>query len=170
MKIATFNVNGINARLPRLLEWLEEARPDALCLQELKADGDKFPESAIRDAGYGVVWHGQKGFNGVAILARRRRSRGDAIAGSPAIQDDVHSRYIEARVNGVIIASLYCQTAIPSRARNSITSSPGWSASPPMPPSCSPPNCPWCWPATIMSSPPPPTTTPSPSAPWRTTR
>ncbi|MBU3077126.1 exodeoxyribonuclease III [Sphingomonas quercus] len=112
MKIATFNVNGINARLPRLLEWLEEAQPDALCLQELKADGDKFPEAAIRDAGYGLVWHGQKGFNGVAILARgedpEETHRG--LAGDP---EDVQSRYIEARVNGVVIASLYLPNGNP---------------------------------------------------------
>ncbi|HLZ77989.1 MAG TPA: endonuclease/exonuclease/phosphatase family protein, partial [Sphingomonas sp.] len=63
MRIATFNVNGINARLPRLLEWLDEAKPDIACLQELKAEGDKMPVQAIEDAGYGVVWHGQKGFN-----------------------------------------------------------------------------------------------------------
>jgi exodeoxyribonuclease III len=70
MKIATFNVNGVNGRLPRLLEWLEEAQPDVACLQELKAPQDKFPEQAIRDAGYGAIWQGQSRWNGVAILAR----------------------------------------------------------------------------------------------------
>src|SRR3954464_1801785 len=70
MKIATFNVNGINGRLPVLLRWLAEARPDAVCLQELKAPQEKFPEAAIRKAGYGAIWHGQKSWNGVAILAR----------------------------------------------------------------------------------------------------
>ena len=70
MKIATYNVNGINGRLPVLLRWLEEAQPDVVCLQELKASDDKFPIAAIKNAGYGAVWHGQKSWNGVAILAR----------------------------------------------------------------------------------------------------
>ena len=70
MKIATFNVNGIGARLPALLRWLAESKPDVACLQELKAPQEKFPEAAIREAGYGVIWHGQKSWNGVAILAR----------------------------------------------------------------------------------------------------
>ena len=72
MKIATFNVNGIGARLPVLLRWLAEFKPDVACLQELKAPQEKFPEAAIREAGYGVIWHGQKSWNGVAILARAR--------------------------------------------------------------------------------------------------
>ena len=112
MKIATFNVNGINARLPRLLEWLEEEKPDAVCLQELKADDPKFPEKAIRDAGYGVVWHGQKGFNGVAILARDA----DPVLirqGLPGDPDDTHSRYIEAQVGDVVIASIYLPNGNP---------------------------------------------------------
>ena len=70
MKIATFNVNGITSRLPRLLEWLEESSPDIACLQELKTSDATFPELAIKSAGYGAIWHGQKGFNGVAILAK----------------------------------------------------------------------------------------------------
>jgi exodeoxyribonuclease-3 len=112
MKIATFNVNGINARLPRLLEWLEEEKPDAVCLQELKADDAKFPEKAIRDAGYGVVWHGQKGFNGVAILARDA----DPVLirqGLPGDTDDTHSRYVEAEVGDVVIASIYLPNGNP---------------------------------------------------------
>src|SRR5271167_2196699 len=72
MKIATFNVNGINGRLPVLLRWLAEAKPDVVCLQELKAPSEKFPEAAIREAGYRAVWQGQKSWNGVAILARGR--------------------------------------------------------------------------------------------------
>ncbi len=112
MRIATYNVNGINARLPRLLEWLDEARPDVACLQELKADGEKIPVQAIEDAGYGAIWHGQKGFNGVAILARdaqpveRRR-------GLPDDPDETHSRYIEAEVGGVVIASIYLPNGNP---------------------------------------------------------
>jgi exodeoxyribonuclease-3 len=112
MRIATFNVNGINARLPRLLEWLEEAKPDVACLQELKAEGDKFPQQAIEDAGYGVVWHGQKGFNGVAVLARGtqpvERQRG--LQGDP---EDVQSRYIEAEVGGIVVASIYLPNGNP---------------------------------------------------------
>ena len=70
MRIATFNVNGINGRLPILMRWLKETEPDVVCLQELKAPQEKFPETAIHDAGYGAIWHGQKSWNGVAILAR----------------------------------------------------------------------------------------------------
>ena len=82
MKIATFNVNGITSRLPRLLEWLEESSPDIACLQELKTSDATFPQLAIQGAGYGAIWHGQKGFNGVAILAKGvepiERRRGSA--------------------------------------------------------------------------------------------
>src|SRR5271154_7126367 len=93
LKIATFNVNGVNGRLPSLLRWLAESKPDVACLQELKATQEKFPEAAIREAGYGVVWRGQKSWNGVAILARGRdpvESR-RVLPGDP---DDIHSRYI----------------------------------------------------------------------------
>ncbi len=112
MKIATYNVNGIKARLPRLIEWLEETAPDVACLQELKSSDETFPEADIRAAGYGAVWHGQKGFNGVAILARgndpieRRR-------GLPGDPDDTHSRYIEAEVDGVVIGSIYLPNGNP---------------------------------------------------------
>ncbi|MGE0773527.1 MAG: exodeoxyribonuclease III [Sphingomonadaceae bacterium] len=112
MKIATYNVNGIKARLPRLLEWLTEARPDVVCLQELKSSDETFPESEIRAAGYGAVWHGQKGFNGVAILANGadpiERQRG--LPGDP---EDDHSRYLEAEVDGVVIASIYLPNGNP---------------------------------------------------------
>ena len=113
MKIATFNVNGIGARLAALLRWLGESKPDVVCLQELKAPQDKFPEAPVRDAGYGVVWHGQKSFNGVAILARgtdpieHRR----ALPGDP---DDLHSRYIEALVKDVLIGCLYLPNGNPA--------------------------------------------------------
>jgi exodeoxyribonuclease-3 len=112
MRIATFNVNGINARLPRLLEWLDEATPDVVCLQELKADDDKFPLKPIEDAGYGVVRHGQKGFNGVAVLARGQQPI-ERRRGLPGDPDDIHSRYIEAEVDGVVIASLYLPNGNP---------------------------------------------------------
>lgn len=112
MKIATYNVNGINGRLPRLLEWLEESRPDVACLQELKTSDATFPEAAIREAGYGAIWSGQKSFNGVAILAKgsapveTRRS----LPGDP---DDLHSRYIEAAVQGIVAASIYLPNGNP---------------------------------------------------------
>lgn len=113
MKIATFNVNGITARLPTLLRWLDESRPDIACLQELKAPQERFPEAAIRDAGYGFVWHGQKSWNGVAILARgvepveRRR----VLPGDP---EDLHSRYIEATVGEIIVGCLYLPNGNPA--------------------------------------------------------
>ena len=72
MKVATYNVNGVNGRLPVLLRWLKQYQPDIVCLQEIKAPQEKFPEQAIRDAGYGVIWHGQKSYNGVAVMARGR--------------------------------------------------------------------------------------------------
>jgi exodeoxyribonuclease-3 len=112
MKIATFNVNGINSRLPRLLEWLAESQPDVACLQELKTSDDTFPAQAIRDAGYGALWHGQKGFNGVAVLARGSEPK-ERRRGLPGDPDDTHSRYLEAEVNGVVIASLYLPNGNP---------------------------------------------------------
>ena len=112
MKLATFNVNGIRARLPRLLEWLEREKPDVVCLQELKCADESLPIADIEAAGYGAVWHGQKGFNGVAILAR-----GDTPklrrAGLPGDPDDTHSRYIEAEVGDVVVASLYLPNGNP---------------------------------------------------------
>src|SRR6202045_823734 len=99
MKIATFNVNGINGRLPILLRWLAEARPDIACLQELKAPQGRFPEAAIREAGYGAVWHGQKSWNGVAILARGTEPV-ETRRGLPREPDDKHSRSIEAWIGG----------------------------------------------------------------------
>jgi exodeoxyribonuclease-3 len=112
VKIATYNVNGIKARLPRLIEWLAETQPDVACLQELKSSDETFPEADIRAAGYGAVWHGQKGFNGVAILAKGSDpveiQRG--LSGEP---EDEHSRYIEADVEGVRIASIYLPNGNP---------------------------------------------------------
>jgi exodeoxyribonuclease III len=113
MKIATFNVNGISARLPALLRWLAETRPDVACLQELKAPQEKFPEAAIREAGYGPIWHGQKSWNGVAILARGQ----DPVEnrrGLPGEADDIHSRYIEAHVGGVLVGCLYLPNGNPA--------------------------------------------------------
>jgi exodeoxyribonuclease-3 len=113
MKIATFNVNGVNGRLPRLLEWLGEAQPDVVCLQELKAPDDRFPEGAIRGAGYGCIWHGQKSWNGVAILARGAEPV-ETRRGLPGDPEDVHSRYIEACVSGVVIGCLYLPNGNPA--------------------------------------------------------
>jgi exodeoxyribonuclease-3 len=112
MKIATFNVNGITTRLPRLLEWLDESRPDIACLQELKTSDATFPAQAIRDAGYGAVWHGQKGFNGVAILARGEEPQ-EIRRGLPDDPDDTHSRYIEASAHGIVVGSLYLPNGNP---------------------------------------------------------
>jgi exodeoxyribonuclease-3 len=112
MKIATFNVNGVNGRLARLLEWLEESKPDVACLQELKSPDANFPASAIRDAGYGVVFHGQRSWNGVAILARGREPI-ETGRGLPGNDDDPQSRYLEAVVDGVVIGCLYLPNGNP---------------------------------------------------------
>jgi exodeoxyribonuclease-3 len=112
MKIATFNVNGINGRLDRLLEWLEEDAPDVACLQELKAPEERFPEAAIEKVGYGAIWHGQKSWNGVAILARGGEPV-ETHRGLPGDPEDLQSRYIEAAVNGVLIGCLYLPNGNP---------------------------------------------------------
>ena len=112
MKLVTYNVNGIKARLPRLIEYLTETQPDVVCLQELKASDETFPQADVRDAGYGAVWHGQKGWNGVAVLARGadpvERRRG--LAGEP---EDEHSRYLECDVDGLVVASIYLPNGNP---------------------------------------------------------
>ena len=112
MKIATFNINNINKRLANLLAWLRTAKPDIVCLQELKAADREFPQAAIEKAGYGAVWRGQKSWNGVAILARGSEpivTRTDL----PGDAEDAQARYIEAAVNGVLIASLYAPNGNP---------------------------------------------------------
>jgi len=113
MKIATFNVNGINARLPALLRWLEQTEPDVVCLQELKAPDEKFPIAAVRDAGFNAIWHGQKSWNGVAILSRGEPPI-ETRRGLPGDPDDTHSRYIEAAVNGVVVGCLYLPNGNPA--------------------------------------------------------
>ena len=113
MKIATYNVNGINGRLPVLLRWLDEAKPDVVCLQELKAPQEKFPEQAIKDAGYSAIWHGQKSWNGVAILARNAQPE-EIRKALPGDDDDSHSRYIEAMVDGILVACLYLPNGNPA--------------------------------------------------------
>jgi exodeoxyribonuclease III len=112
MKIATYNINGINGRLPGLLRWLGETQPDVVCLQELKTIDAKFPARALEDAGYGAIWQGEKAYNGVAILARGitpiETRRG--LPGDPA---DTQSRYLEAAVDGVLVACLYLPNGNP---------------------------------------------------------
>ena len=112
MKIASFNINGIKARLPRLLEWLEETRPTVACLQEIKTQDEGFPAEEFEKIGYQAIWHGQKSFNGVAILADGVKpietQRG--LAGEP---EDEQSRYLEAEVNGVRIAGIYLPNGNP---------------------------------------------------------
>lgn len=112
MKLATFNVNGITRRLPNLLAWLAATQPDIVCLQELKAADRQFPRAAVADAGYGAVWKGQTSWNGVAILARGLDPilTNDELPGDPA---DREARYIEAAVNGVLVASLYAPNGNP---------------------------------------------------------
>ena len=117
MKVATYNVNGVNGRLPRLLEWLNETQPDVVCLQELKTDDSKFPIKALNAAGYGAIWHGQRAHHGAAILARgeapteiRRGLSGDAT--------DIHTRYLEAEVKGLVVASVYLPNGNPVPSPN----------------------------------------------------
>jgi exodeoxyribonuclease III len=113
MKIATYNVNGVNGRLPVLLRWLEETAPDIVCLQELKAPQEKFPEKAIQDAGYNAIWHGQKSWNGVAILAKNKQIE-EIRRVLPGDPEDVHSRYIEAKIDGILVAGLYLPNGNPA--------------------------------------------------------
>ena len=112
MKIVTYNLNGVRARLPRLIEYLEEQKPDAVCLQEIKCADDALPIEDIRAAGYDGVWHGQKGFNGVGILTPKAAPVLRRV-GLPGDPDDTHSRYIEAEVDGIVVASLYLPNGNP---------------------------------------------------------
>ncbi|KJC59801.1 exodeoxyribonuclease III [Bradyrhizobium sp. LTSPM299] len=112
MKIATFNINNINRRLPNLLRWLRAAKPDVVSLQELKASDAEFPLAAIEKAGYGAVWCGQKTWNGVAILARKAEPVLIRTA-LPGDRDDHEARYIEAAVRGIVVTSLYLPNGNP---------------------------------------------------------
>lgn len=111
MKIATFNVNGIGARLPRLLDWLAETQPDVACLQEIKTVEDGFPLLAIEAAGYHALVHGQKGFNGVAILSKAVAV--ETHRGLPGEPEDDHARYLEAEIDGVTVATIYLPNGNP---------------------------------------------------------
>jgi exodeoxyribonuclease-3 len=112
LKIATYNINGIRARLGALLEWLEREKPDIACLQELKAPGEAFPQADIEALGYGALWHGQKSWNGVAILARGTQP-GERQRGLPDDPDATQSRYLEADVHGLRVACLYLPNGNP---------------------------------------------------------
>jgi exodeoxyribonuclease-3 len=112
MKIATYNVNGVNGRLPRLLEWLRETTPDVVCLQELKTDDTKFPARALEDAGYGAIWHGQRAHHGVAILARGSAPH-ERCRGLPGDADDREARYLEGEVDDLVVASIYLPNGNP---------------------------------------------------------
>ena len=113
MRIATYNINGVTARLENLLEWLAATRPDIACLQELKTTDDRFPADAIRKAGYHALWHGQKSWNGVAILSRSVKpiERRRVLPGDPK---DSHSRYIEAEIGDLVVACLYLPNGNPA--------------------------------------------------------
>ncbi|HZA96196.1 MAG TPA: exodeoxyribonuclease III [Burkholderiaceae bacterium] len=113
MKIATYNVNGVNGRLPRILDWLSETSPDVVCLQELKTDDSKFPVHAFEHAGYSAIWHGQRSHHGVAILARGDRPT-EIRRGVPGDTDDKQARYLEAEVNGLVVASIYLPNGNPA--------------------------------------------------------
>ncbi|QKJ30869.1 exodeoxyribonuclease III [Mucilaginibacter mali] len=112
MKIATYNINGINGRLPNLLQWLREAEPDVVCLQELKCQDHQFPHQALKDAGYNAIWQGQKSWNGVAILAKQeiKELRRDLPGGG---DEFTHSRYIEAFIDGLVIGCIYLPNGNP---------------------------------------------------------
>jgi exodeoxyribonuclease-3 len=113
MRIATYNVNGVNGRLPVLVRWLNETKPDIVCLQELKAPQEKFPLEAIKEAGYKALWHGQKSWNGVAILSRGGEIT-EVCRALPGDDEDTHSRYIEAMVNDIHICCLYLPNGNPA--------------------------------------------------------
>jgi len=113
MRIATFNVNGVGARLPALLAWLEQTNPDVACLQELKAPDARFPAADLERAGYGAIWHGQSAWNGVAILARGAAPK-ERRRGLPGDPEDHHSRYIEAEIGQVVVGCLYLPNGNPA--------------------------------------------------------
>src|SRR3712207_6628705 len=113
MIIATYNVNGVNGRLPVLLRWLQEEKPDVVCLQELKAPQEKFPEGAINEADYQALWQGQKSWKGVAILVRNRKAE-IVRRELPGDADDLQSRCLEAVVSGIVVGCLYLSNSNPA--------------------------------------------------------
>ena len=117
MKVASYNVNGVNGRLSRLLEWLGETSPDVVCLQELKTDDSKFPIRAIESAGYGAIWHGQRSHHGVAILAKGETPV-ELRRGLPGDSTDTQTRYLEAETKGMVVASIYLPNGNPTGSPN----------------------------------------------------
>ena len=117
LTVATYNVNGVNGRLPRLLEWLEETSPDIVCLQELKTDDTKFPAKAIEKAGYGAIWHGQRSHHGVAILSKGE-TPAELRRGLPGEASDKHTRSLEAGTKGLVVASIYLPNGNPVGSPN----------------------------------------------------
>lgn len=113
MIVATYNVNGVNGRLPVLLRWLEKSLPDIVCLQELKAPQDRFPVRDLEKLGYGAIWHGQKAWNGVAIIAKGSTPV-ETRRGLPGDPGDLHSRYIEATAHGLTVGCLYLPNGNPA--------------------------------------------------------
>ena len=113
MRIATYNINGMNARQPVLLPWLEQTRPDVACLQELKSPQERFPQAELRALGYEAIWHGQKSWNGVAILARAGLPV-EIRRGLPGDTDDTQSRYLEAEIGGITVVCLYLPNGNPA--------------------------------------------------------
>ncbi len=113
MRIATYNINGLNARGPVLMRWLEQTRPDVACLQELKSPQERFVQQELRDLGYEAIWHGQKSWNGVAILARAGLPV-ETLRGLPGDADDAQSRYLEAEVGGLTVVCLYLPNGNPA--------------------------------------------------------
>ena len=114
MIIATYNVNGVNGRLPVLLKWLKESQPDVVCLQELKSPDEKYPEAALLQAGYNSIWHGQKSWNGVAILTKSNLKVAEVKRGLPGSKEDVQSRYIQALVNKILVICIYLPNGNPA--------------------------------------------------------
>jgi exodeoxyribonuclease-3 len=112
LQIATYNVNGVNGRLPRLIVWLAETSPDVVCLQELKTDDSKFPAAAIERLGYGAIWHGQRSHHGVAVLAKGEIPK-EVRRGLPGGAEDSQTRYLEAEAKGIVVASLYLPNGNP---------------------------------------------------------
>ena len=112
MRIATYNVNGVNGRLARLLEWLEETSPDIVCLQEIKTIDSKCPIEAIEKAGYGAIWHGQRSHHGVAILGKGETPK-EIRRGLPGDAEDKQARYLEAEIKGLVVASIYLPNGNP---------------------------------------------------------
>jgi len=113
LRIATYNVNGVNGRLAVLLRWLEAKKPDIACLQELRAPQEKFPDKEIARLGYQAIWHGQKSWNGVAILSKGEKPI-ETRRGLPGDPDDLHSRYIEAEVRGITVGCIYLPNGNPA--------------------------------------------------------